>query len=270
MNGILNRSGASALTIGTGTNNGTLTAKTAGLELVLLNFSSNPLTVNSVIANNSTASTLTKAGTGSVIVTAANTYSGATIVNQGTLEVAGTAGALANTSRVTVNTGGTLLLSSTTAAAGGQIADGAGVTLAGGTIQAGVNGINETMGALTLSNDSTIDFGTLTGTNNLRFADSTGLFASGTTLSIINYTVDTDHLFFGSVMGSGVDATQLGQISFFSGGSIGSGFLGAANFLPAGEVSPVPEPSSVAIALGLLGLIGWRERRRVALILGRW
>ena len=136
MNGILNAAGASALTIGTGTNNGTLTAKTAGGELIIHNFSSNAVTVNSVIANNSTASTLTKAGTGSVIVTAANTYSGVTFVNQGTLEVSGATGALANTSNVTVNTGGTLLLSSTTTAVGGQINDSAAVTLAGGTIQA--------------------------------------------------------------------------------------------------------------------------------------
>ena len=272
VNGILNRSGASALTIGGGTNNGTLTAKTAGGELILLNFSSNPLTVNSVIANNNTASILTTGGTGSVIVTAANTYSGVTIVSQGTLEVGGTAGSLANTSQVTINTGGTLLLSSTTAAGGGQVNDGAEVTLAGGTIKAGAAGINETVGALTLSHDSTIDFGTLTGTKNLRFADSTapGSWSSGTTLNIINYTVNTDHLFFGTNLGSGVDTTQLSQISFFSGGSIGSGFLGAANYALAGEVAPVPEPSSVAAALGLLGLIGWRERRRLALILGRW
>ena len=28
------------------------------------------------------------------------------------------------------------------------------------------------------------------------------------------------------------------------------------------EIVPVPEPSSVATVLGLLGLIGWRERRK--------
>ena len=30
----------------------------------------------------------------------------------------------------------------------------------------------------------------------------------------------------------------------------------------AGEIVPVPEPSSVATVLGLLGLVGWRERRK--------
>ena len=51
--------GAGALTIGTGTNNGTLTADASGGELVLQNFSTNALTVNSVIANNTSASSLT-------------------------------------------------------------------------------------------------------------------------------------------------------------------------------------------------------------------
>ncbi len=54
--GILNASGSSALTIGNGTNNGTLTTNTAGGELVLHNYSSNAVTVNSVIANNTSAS----------------------------------------------------------------------------------------------------------------------------------------------------------------------------------------------------------------------
>ena len=50
--GILLPNGSGALNIGNGTNNGTLTAATAGGELVIQNFSTtNDLTVNSVIAN---------------------------------------------------------------------------------------------------------------------------------------------------------------------------------------------------------------------------
>ncbi len=264
VNGILNGANSTELTIGNGTNNGTLTAKTAGGELIIQNYSSNAVTVNSVIANNSTASSLTTAGTGSIIVTAANTYSGVTIVNQGTLQVSGTAGALANTSSVTVNTSGTLLLSSTTTvrAGGGMINDTAGVTLAGGTIRAGVNGINETVGALTLSNSSVIDFGTLTGTNNLRFGDSTGLWTAGTTLSIINYTGNTDHLFFGTVTGAGVDTGQLGQINFYSDSSLDS-FLGTGIYLPDGEVAPVPEPSTWIGGVLAVAAVAFTQRRRL-------
>jgi fibronectin-binding autotransporter adhesin len=262
VNGILNASGSSALTIGNGTSNGTLTANTAGGELVLLNFSSNALTVNSTIANNSTSSPLTTGGSGSVIVTAANTYSGGTIVNQGMLEISGTAGALANTSSMSVNTGGTLHLNSSTAAVGGQVNDSAGATLAGGTIQLGLNAIDETVGALTITNDSIIDFGILNGINHLRFSDSTGLWTSGMALNILNYTYGSDHLYFGTVTDAGVDAGQLAQINFFSGGSVGSGFLGTGIYLENGEVGLIPEPSSVAmVGLGSLALLGFRKRR---------
>ncbi len=116
-----------------------------------------------------------------------------------------------------------------------MINDAAGVT-SPRTIRAGVNGINETVGALTLSNSSVIDFGTLTGTNNLRFAASTGLWTAGTTLSILNYTGNTDHLFFGTVTGAGVDTGQLGQINFYSDSDAGS-FLGTAAYLLDGEVA---------------------------------
>jgi autotransporter-associated beta strand protein len=273
VNGIINAAGASALTIGTGTNNGTLTAKTDGGELILHNFSSTTMTVNSVIADNGTASALTKAGTGVVMVTGANSYSGATFVNQGVLEVGGATGALAGTTSVTINADGVVLLSSTSTDTGGQINDSAAIFLAGGTIEAGVDGIDESVGALTLSLDSTIDFGVLTGTNSFRFADSTGLWTSETTLNILNYTVDSDHLYFGDIAEAGVDLDQLIQINFYSGNSVDPGdFLGTASYLAAGEVGipAVPEPSTTALVLCfLLVLIGFRERRRIALICGR-
>jgi autotransporter-associated beta strand protein len=269
MNGILNVADGSALSIGTGTNNGTLTANTAGGDLVLLNFSSNAVTINSVIADNSTASTLMTGGSGSIIVTVANTYSGVTSVGQGALEVGGAAGALANTSHVTVNTGGTLLMSSSTTAIGGRINDGAAVTLAGGAIRLGIDGIDESMGGLTLSGDSIIDFGTLNGSNQFRFSDSTSLWASGTMLNILGYTAGSDHLYFGTVTGSGVNTAQLGQINFYSGDSVGSGFLGTGSYLANGEVGLVPEPSTVAMMeLGTLALIGFRRRRPIERIPG--
>ena len=55
--GILNATGSSALTIGNGTNNGTLTKRgwRRGANWCSYNYSTNALTVNSVIANNGTA-----------------------------------------------------------------------------------------------------------------------------------------------------------------------------------------------------------------------
>ena len=143
------------------------------------------------------------------------------------------------------------------------------IVAAGGTISVATATIDtdQSVGALTMSQSSIIDFGGAVGGETLRFASSTGTWTG--TLSVINYTVGVDHLFFGSTTGTGVPTGGLSQIQFFSGSTVDT-FIGSGNFAPAGEVSPVPEPSSVAIGVGLLGMIGIRERRRVGLILGRW
>jgi fibronectin-binding autotransporter adhesin len=83
--GILMASGVSALTIGTAANAGTLTAAGAGGDLLIRNnvaSTSNTLTINSTIANNTSASTLTVIGNSAsnptVTLTGTNTYSGGT------------------------------------------------------------------------------------------------------------------------------------------------------------------------------------------------
>ncbi|MET0674815.1 MAG: autotransporter domain-containing protein [Bradyrhizobium sp.] len=76
--------------------------------------------------------TLTKLGTGTLLLSSANIYSGGTVINSGTLQLsgAGTLGAASGATRV--NGGGTLDLGTTS-----QIQNG-GVTLAGGAIQNGI------------------------------------------------------------------------------------------------------------------------------------
>ena len=197
---------------------------------------------------------LTKNGSSfDLTLTAADTYQGATTINAGTLTLASSA-SLTDTSSVTINSGGTLLLEGTS-----QIVNDAGVTLAGGSLRMAANSTNETVGALTLSSSSIIDFGTLSGTNNMIFADSSAIGWTGT-LSVWNWTQGTDHLYFGSVPNSGLISTQLGQITFYS--DSGTTSLGTARFGDLnGEVSPVPEPSAVLVGLSLLSLCGYRERR---------
>ncbi len=210
---------------------------------------------------------LVKVGNGTQTLTGTNTFTGSTIISGGTLE-AGAAGALGSTSSITVNTGGTLLLSGS----GNRINDNTTTfTLAGGTLNTG--GLSETLGALTLSSDSIIDFGS--GSSILTFADSSFSTWSGSfRLSIYNWSGNTltgggtDQLRF---LNNGLTAAQLGRIDFYSGTTPGTklsitpsfsanGFVGGA-----GEVVPVPEPSSVATVIGLLGLVGWRERRKARL-----
>ncbi len=139
------------------------------------------------------------------------------------------------------------------------------MTLNGGTLSTG--GFSETLRVLTLSLSSVIDMGT--GNSILHFLDSSAATWTGT-LGIWNWSGNTlgggtDQLFFGNGSGTGLTVGQLTQVKFYS--DAGTTILPFAPGFSAftggfGEVVPVPEPSSVAVAMGLLGLIGWRERRK--------
>jgi autotransporter-associated beta strand protein len=201
-----------------------------------------------------------QAGSGTTVLNANNTFTGPTAINAGTLE-AGAAGALGGTSDITLNTGGTLLLSGT----GNRVNDSAGVTLAGGTLNTA--GLSETVGVLTLTANSIIDLGA--GASILNFANSSGASWSGT-LSIWNWTGTvgngggTDQLVFAGGTG-GLTGAQLSQIQFFS--DTGSTLLAPAIILSSGEVVPVPEPATWFTIFGLAALVGLVERRRAAQIL---
>ena len=86
VNNVFLQAGAGGLAIGSGSNNGTL--KGVGKDLFVENASSSDATVNSLIVDGTGASQLTKLGTGTLILTGANTYSGGTSLEAGTLRLA--------------------------------------------------------------------------------------------------------------------------------------------------------------------------------------
>ncbi|MCX5653038.1 MAG: autotransporter-associated beta strand repeat-containing protein, partial [Planctomycetota bacterium] len=119
---------------------GTLTGPVSGNLAVFQNNASGGLTIASVIANN-TATTLTKAGAGTLTLTGVNTYTGATTIYGGTLEIGG-AGQLnsgAYSSTIAISTGTTLKYNSS-----------ADQTLSG-IISGGGGLIKDNSGTLTLS-----------------------------------------------------------------------------------------------------------------------
>ena len=171
---------------------------------------------------------------------------------------------------ITVNCGGTLLLSSS-----GQINDAASLTLAGGTLATSNIAGSETLGTLTLSGTSSIDLGTAAYL--LHFADSSSLSSIWTGSMTIygwsgapNASGTLGQIYFGSNI-SGLTNSQLSMISF-------NGFGTGAILLTNGELVPmaVPETSTVVAALLLVLIILHREirpimgvcRQRVAKIAG--
>lgn len=218
---------------------------------------SRTFTVTSVMVG---TGALNKTGTGILILGGANTFSGSTNVNGGTLTLsAGSTGALGSTASVTVNSGGTLLLG-----ANDQIKNTATITLAGGTFSKGAfnEGAPNSAGAGALSLTSAgshVDFGTGTG-GVLSFAS----FNPGAnTLLIDNWTGTvnmpggTDRLIFNS--------SQAGNLNNFS----FTGYAAGATQFDLGggfyEITPtaVPEPSTYAAALLALGAIGYNQQRRL-------
>jgi autotransporter-associated beta strand protein len=267
--GALTKDGASNLTLtgvetytgATTITAGTLTISGAG-QLGSGNYSvniANAGTLNYASSANQTLSGtisgtggLTKNGTGTLTLSHANTYTGNTTIDSGTLR-AGVANALGDTREVMVNEGGSLLI-----AASEAIYNSANVTLKGGTIEFDGN-VTETLGFFTLSANSTIDMAA--GNIWLQFS---GLSAQMQyDLKIYNYTLYSDYLYFVNVPNV---SESLSHIRFYS-GTDESSFIGNSFIegLSPYHVRPVPEPETYATAaLLLLGLGIYAYRRRKA------
>jgi fibronectin-binding autotransporter adhesin len=132
--------------------NGTLSGAGAGnSDLILHQYSTGTLTIGAVIANGNGNSTLTKAGAGTVVLTAANTYSGQTYINDGVLSIGadnqlGTAGLNLNGGTLQVRSGFTSSRSVSLGGSGGtfDVADGETLVMTGN--------LTGQTGALTLDN----------------------------------------------------------------------------------------------------------------------
>jgi autotransporter-associated beta strand protein len=199
--------------------------------------------------------TFTKTGTGTETLggAQANTFSGTLVVQNGTLTLNKTAGTNAIAGGTIQVTGGTLLLG-----AANQIANSTAMTLGGGEFDTG--GFSETLGNLTLSASSTIDFGS--GASVLTYAGATAGWAG--TLAITNWS--------GNPSGGGIDRLvfssttnvtgQLGNIVFVNPAGFAPGTYGAR--LIGNEVVPVPEPAAVGAAAALLMMAAFQIFRRIA------
>ncbi|MBS7786513.1 T9SS type A sorting domain-containing protein [Flavobacterium sp. CYK-55] len=145
-----------------------------------------------------------KIGAGLVRLSNSCTYTGTTTINAGTLQY-GVANAISNSSNVILN--------------GGKFSTGA------------TTGYSDTVGTLTLTDNSTIELGT--GTHTLNFANSNAVaWTAGRTLTITGWTNSCSgaKIFVGTD-NTGLTTTQLAQITF-------QGYAAGASISPVGELIP--------------------------------
>ena len=285
VNSILVGTGAGGLTIGNGTNNGTL--KSAGSELLVIGNAAT--TINSVIANGTAASTLVKAGSATLTLAGTNTYTGNTTITSGTLALTGT-GSIASSPVISVKSGATLDVGGVTggwsahgsSSSSRQTLTGAGnvtgaTTIGGfGTHNAGDGGV----GAQAFSSSLNYASGSI-----FEWDLNANSTASGfdTVSAVGNIDVDTTATVFKVLFGTGVDlsnpfwstpnTTRTWSMTSIFGKAFNSGSFAdvtstadpitQGSFTISGSSltwTAVPEPTSALV--GLLITAGLLRRRR--------
>ena len=238
--------GAGALKVGDNGTTGTLGAGNVTNNGTLIFHRSDNLTASNAISG---TGALSKLGAGTVTLSAANTFSGATTVSAGTLNLNNVAGgSLGSTTNVSVATNAVLLVSQSN-----QVNNASAVSLSGGTIRTPA-GISETFGNLSVTGSGTLDFGATFGNaSSMNF----GTYTPSALLTLNNFN-------FGSTLTFKTDLTSsITNSSFFTFNNGGiSSFnwnAGTSTF----TITAIPEPSTVLAVAGLVGLMLWPSRRRL-------
>jgi autotransporter-associated beta strand protein len=255
-NGDFTFTGTQSLNLGTG-------AVTLGASRTVT-VNANNLTVGGVISGAGLG--LTKAGNGTLTLSGANTYTGATTVNAGTLLVNGNNSSA--TGAVSVNNSGTIL--GGTGTIGGAVTVGNGAKLLGGTGSA-ASGTLTLAKNLTLNSGSIIELalGATSGAHSTlaRTGVGTWTFNATQAFTLIDLGVVPGTTYNNIITGLASDPGSESNWAITNAGWSGSFSYASGNISL--DVVAVPEPSTW-IAGGLaLGAVGWTQRRRFSRALRR-
>ena len=216
------------------------------------------ITFSAVIQNGAgNGITINSGGSGAVIFSGANTYTGTTTITKGSLQINGTTGAGA----VAVN-GGTL--------AGTGTISGAVTVASAATIQGGVGAAT---GSLTLTSPLTLNTGSI-----IQLALGSSL--SHSTLATAGATFDPAQTFkfllgASTTMGTYTDiitglTSDPGTENNWVATATDGNFMGSFAYDGAGginlTVTSVPEPTTILGGVLLLAAAGWSQRRRLGTV----
>lgn len=172
------------------------------------------------------AGALAKTGTGTLTLSGANSYTGATWIQEGTLRT-GWFGALSNQTAVQISAGATLDLNGFGQTVGSLSGTG-NVLLGGAVLHAGGNNTSTTFG------------GTISGAGSL-FKSGTGTL----TLNGTNTHTGVTHVFGGRLV---VDGSVMTPVAVMPGATLGgSGSVGATAILSGGTLSPGNSPGTLTV-----------------------
>jgi hypothetical protein len=210
------------------------------------------------------AGEIDKTGAGNLKISGSSAgFTGLVDVQGGTVELAATGGnsALGAAAAINVAAGATLLLSQSN-----QVNNAAVITLSGGTIQRG-SGVSEVFGALNLTGNSVLDFGSgPAGT--LQFGAYENGATPSDTLTLNNFFAG-NVLIFSTNLSAYVASSYTGtnfSSTYFTINSLSGGFTSNWNGSQF-SITAIPEPAAVLAAVGLLALMAcpvWRRRCRKA------
>ena len=232
-------------TAGSGIINGTLVGPSAGADVVILQNSAQPFTVSAVIADTGSPSALTKGAAGNLTLTAANTYSGPTYINAGTLQLGngGTSGSIANSAVVTNNGG--LLFNRTDATTFGLPIYGSGSVTNVGTGTVTLTADSGYSGSTVITSGATLNLGN--GGASGSVSNSAAIINNGT----LNVNLSGTVSYGGVISGSGALANRGAGGTILTGNNtFGGNTLVGAGTLALGTSAFITNSTAIVISGG--------------------